>query len=121
MAPNRLLQTAAIAHVLISLAHTAKGIPMFQEPAFRRLPPILLGAARAGWYQGSVFFAMMGLVNWKWATDGFNDSIDLAIASLISVIYFGSSGWYVKTGDRPTAGVLSLVALFQIASLRSTM
>jgi len=52
-----------------------KGIPMFQEPAFRRLPPILLGAARSSWYQGSVFFAMMGelvsvsFVNWSYAFD----------------------------------------------------
>lgn len=94
---------------------------MFQEPAFRRLPPILLGAARSSWYQGSVFFAMMGLINWKWATDGFNDSIDLAIASLISVIYFGSSGWYVKTGDRPAAGILGLVGLLQVAGVRTAM
>ena len=63
----------------------------------------------------------LGLVNWKWATDGFNDSIDLAIASLISMIYFGSSGWYVKTGDRPTAGVLGLVGLLQVAGVRTAM
>ena len=63
----------------------------------------------------------LGLVNWKWATDGFNDSIDLAIASLISVIYFGSSGWYVKTGDRPAAGILGLVGLLQVAGVRTAM
>ena len=63
----------------------------------------------------------LGLVNWKWATDGFNDSIDLAIASLISVIYFGSSGWYIKTGDRPAAGILGLVGLLQVAGVRTAM
>lgn len=63
----------------------------------------------------------LGLVNWKWATDGFNDSIDLAIASLISVIYLGSSGWYVKTGDRPAAGILGLVGLLQVAGVRTAM
>ena len=79
-----------------------------------RLKPGNLSACQLIWLH-------LGLVNWKWATDGFNDSIDLAIASLISMIYFGSSGWYVKTGDRPTAGVLGLVGLLQVAGVRTAM
>lgn len=34
---------------------------MFKDPAFARLPKLLATACKAGWFEGSVFFAMMGM------------------------------------------------------------
>jgi hypothetical protein len=63
----------------------------------------------------------MGLINYRWATEGFRgDGIDKAILSLILTLYFGSAAWYVKTGDSGTAAVLTPIGLMQIfAALRS--
>jgi hypothetical protein len=32
----------------------------FKDTAFRKLRSVLQGQARAGWYQGSLYFAVMG-------------------------------------------------------------
>jgi hypothetical protein len=129
----------------------------FKDAAFRRMKLVLQGQAKAGWYQGSVFFTIMGesstavqafisgsvcgpentacsilstldtnqyisgLINYRWATDGFRgDGIDKTIVALIATVCFGSAGWYVKTGDPGTAIVLTPLGLAQIvAALRA--
>jgi hypothetical protein len=37
-----------------------KGFEQFQHPTLNQLPLALKGALKAGWYEGSVFFLMMG-------------------------------------------------------------
>jgi hypothetical protein len=32
----------------------------FNDAAFRRLKPVLQGQAKGGWFQGSVFFSLLG-------------------------------------------------------------
>jgi hypothetical protein len=74
-----LLLAAAIAHGLLSLAHTViapytdaqnislttvqtKGFEQFKHPTLNQLPAALKGAVKAGWYEGSVFFAIVGKI-----------------------------------------------------------
>ena len=81
MPSNKILLATAAAHVLVAAGHTVcetlsitcpennpnanvqthqiKG-GEFKDAAFRRLRPVLQGQAKAGWYQGSLYFAMMG-------------------------------------------------------------
>ncbi|OCK81981.1 hypothetical protein K432DRAFT_325124 [Lepidopterella palustris CBS 459.81] len=121
MPPNKLLLATAVAHGLLSIGHTMKGIEMFANPSFKKLPPTLFGAVKAGWFEGSVFLAIMGLINYRWANEGFKNTFDIAIASLISVLCFGFGGYYAKTGDKGTAGILSVVGLLQVAGARGAM
>ena len=37
-----------------------KGLDQFKHPTINTLPTALRGAVKAGWYEGSVFFAIMG-------------------------------------------------------------
>ncbi|KAF2430924.1 hypothetical protein EJ08DRAFT_696871 [Tothia fuscella] len=109
-----LFQATAIGHFLVALGHTAKGAE-FKDAGFARLRPILKGQAKAGWYQGSLFLTIMGLVNLRWAQDGFKaDLIDNGILSLITTICLGSAAWYVKTGDNATAAVLTPMGILQV-------
>ncbi|EAT89837.2 hypothetical protein SNOG_03106 [Parastagonospora nodorum SN15] len=55
-----LLLAAAVAHGVLALGHTTKGLDQFKHPSLNTLPTALRGAVQAGWYEGSVFFAIMG-------------------------------------------------------------
>jgi hypothetical protein len=76
-----LLLAAAVAHGVLALGHTVrqstpydqstlfsivltcsqtKGLDQFKHPSINTLPTALRGAVKAGWYEGSVFFAIMG-------------------------------------------------------------
>jgi hypothetical protein len=37
-----------------------KGLDQFKHPSMSNLPVTLRGAAKAGWYEGSGFFIIMG-------------------------------------------------------------
>ena len=85
---------------------------------------------KAGWYEGSVFFAiisrlyysnaiphdhltMEGILNYKWSQTGVVGSADKAIASLITSLLVGAGSYYYKTGDKGTAVTLASVAILQ--------
>lgn len=37
-----------------------KGLDQFKHDSLNQLPAMLRGAVKAGWYEGSVFFAIVG-------------------------------------------------------------
>ncbi|KAF2739489.1 hypothetical protein EJ04DRAFT_508767 [Polyplosphaeria fusca] len=108
-----LLLAAAVAHGVLSLGHTTKGMDQFKHASLNTLPSKLRGAITAGWYEGSVFFAIMGILNYKWSQTGLVDSADKAIASLITTLLLGAGSYYYKTGDKPTCFLLTLVSILQ--------
>ncbi|KAF2477825.1 uncharacterized protein BDR25DRAFT_275270 [Lindgomyces ingoldianus] len=110
---NPLLLATAIAHGVLSLGHTTKGLEQFKHPSLNTLPKTLLGACKAGWYEGSIFFAIIGILNYKWSQTGLVDMSDRLIASLISVLCLGAGVSYYRSGDKPSAVTLSLVAILQ--------
>ena len=121
----------------------------FKHPGIRALPTALRGAVTGGWYEGSVFFAILGtstappppfppswlldgrvgyiqwtcltstgILNYKWAQTGLLDGADKAIASLITSLCVGFGVNYWRTGDRPTAVILSAVGILQAVGAR---
>ncbi|KAF2495256.1 hypothetical protein BU16DRAFT_527133 [Lophium mytilinum] len=120
-APNKILLSAAALHTLLSAAHTASGLTMFKDPAFARLPAILTKRVQAGWFEGSVFFAMLGLINYRWAHSGLADSTELGVAGLISLVCFGAGGWYAKSGDKAGGVLLTFAGLLQGVGVRSVL
>ncbi|PSN64620.1 hypothetical protein BS50DRAFT_576049 [Corynespora cassiicola Philippines] len=117
-AKHPLLLAAAVAHGVLSLGHTTKGMEQFKHPGIRALPTALRGAVTGGWYEGSVFFAILGILNYKWAQTGLLDGADKAIASLITSLCVGFGVNYWRTGDRPTAVILSAVGILQAVGAR---
>lgn len=80
---SRLVLATSITHILVAAGHTVRfpisnvsdygtisnngmnalqlhGINTFALPQWSSLPPLLRCYARAGWYQGSVFFTIAG-------------------------------------------------------------
>lgn len=113
-----------------------KGLDQFKHPSLNTLPTALRGAVKAGWYEGSVFFAIMGMsrallsissslisspgiLNYKWALTGIYDIYDKSIAGLILTLLAGAGAAYYKSGDKPTATTLAVVAIVQGLGIRN--
>ncbi|KAF2005928.1 hypothetical protein P154DRAFT_456617 [Amniculicola lignicola CBS 123094] len=107
-----LLATAAL-NVLLSLGHTTKGLEQFKHPTLNALPRALRGAVTAGWYEGSVFFLITGILNYKYSQTGLVDLADKTVAGLLTSLCVGAGVHYYRTGDKPTATILWVVALLQ--------
>ena len=73
---------------------------------------------KAGWYEGSVFFAILGVLNYKWAQTGLVDGADKALVTLIVTLLFGAGGNYIRTGDKPTGLILGIVGILQTIAAR---
>jgi hypothetical protein len=59
MSPSRVLQ------LLTLLPFQLKGFDTFSLPPYKALSPLLRCYAKAGWYQGSGFFAMLSLFTYQ--------------------------------------------------------
>lgn len=56
----------------------------------KQLPHLLRGAAKIGWYEGSVWFAIASVLNYKWSQTGLVDMADKTLASLLITLLFGA-------------------------------
>jgi hypothetical protein len=54
-----------------------------------------------------------GILNYKWAQTGIYDIYDKSIATLLISLLVGAGASYYKSGDKPTAGTLAIVAILQ--------
>ncbi|KAF2711652.1 hypothetical protein K504DRAFT_402866 [Pleomassaria siparia CBS 279.74] len=113
MANYPLLLATAVAHSVLSLGHTAKGIEQAKHVSLKQVPALLRGTLVAGWYEGSVFFAIIAVLNYKWSTTGLVDGPDKILATLVSALLFGFGANYARIGDKPTAVTLALVGALQ--------
>jgi len=114
-----LLLASAVAHGLLALGHTSKGLDQFKHISLNTLPIALRGALKAGWYEGSGFFLIMGVLNYKWAQNGIYDIYDKSIAGLLVSLLAAASAAYYRCGDKPTAATLAAVAILQGLGVRN--
>ncbi|KAL5410560.1 hypothetical protein PMIN06_006067 [Paraphaeosphaeria minitans] len=103
---------------LLSLGHTVKGLEQFKHPSTNQLPPQLRGASQIGWYEGSVWFLIAGVMNYKWSQTGLVDLADKTAASLLITLLFGAGASYWRVKDKPSAGVLLAVGVLQAIGAR---
>ncbi|KAH7390713.1 hypothetical protein BKA66DRAFT_568647 [Pyrenochaeta sp. MPI-SDFR-AT-0127] len=116
-----LLLAAAVAHGVLALGHTTKGLDQFKHTSLNALPTALRGAVKAGWYEGSGFFLIMGILNYKWAQTGIYDIYDKSIAGILVSLLFSAGAAYYKSGDKPTASTLAVVAILQGLGVRNAI
>ncbi|KIW03951.1 uncharacterized protein PV09_04788 [Verruconis gallopava] len=112
-APSKLLLAMAGLNGLLALGHTTKGREQFSHPAIDKLPAVLRGAVKTGWYEGSAFFVIMGILNYKWANTGLVDVFDKSIAGVFVSLLLGAGASYASSGDAGTGVTLAVVALLQ--------
>jgi len=116
---SRIAFATSIAHVGVALGHTLFGQDIFSRPQWSSLPAILFAYARVGWYQGSILFTIAGLYTYQlsqrdpstWTT------IDRAISALTLALYWASSAWYFRNGDKPTGTLTAVVGGLQCLTL----
>ncbi|KAJ5458249.1 hypothetical protein N7475_009637 [Penicillium sp. IBT 31633x] len=115
MSPS-LLQASAASFVLLSIGHTVMGREWTADPRFKaiaRTKPWASGVV--GWYQGSGFFLLTGLLHWQWARDPslLQDPLNKAIAGIANVLLWASSIWYAKHGINDGAFAVGVSAALQ--------
>ncbi|CAN9414303.1 unnamed protein product [Alternaria sp. RS040] len=79
-----LLQASSAAYAILAIGHTMKGLDQFKHPTMNTLPVMLRGASKIGWYEGSGFFLMMSILNYKWSVTGIYDVYDKSIAGILT-------------------------------------
>lgn len=79
---------------------------------------MLRAAVTAGWYEGSGFFLIMGILNYKWSQTGIYDIYDKSIAAVLVSLLASAGAAYWRGGDKPTATTLALVAVLQGFAVR---
>ncbi|KAJ5875933.1 uncharacterized protein N7529_001517 [Penicillium soppii] len=115
MSPS-LLQVSAGSFVFLSVAHTIMGKQWTSDPRFKAIAGTKPWASgTVGWYQGSGFLLLTGLLHWQWSRDPslLQDPLNKAIAGLVNVVLWASSAWYAKYGINDTASVVGLCAALQ--------
>ncbi|KAJ9210264.1 hypothetical protein DTO166G4_8115 [Paecilomyces variotii] len=108
------INTAVFA--LLSAGHTHLAREWTSNVQFKNLPRTIQAYARAGWYQGSVFFLIMSLVNYRWSktnTGRLTDPIDKAIAALNILLLWASAVWYKKNGIKQATAAVGVSGLLQ--------
>ncbi|KAL2817995.1 hypothetical protein BDW59DRAFT_130076 [Aspergillus cavernicola] len=115
--PNA-LQTTSIGWLIVSLGHTLGAKEWQSSPQFRALPTNADTCARAGWYQGSVFFLVNALINYNWSQspEQLNNPVNKLIAGLMTAVMWASSGWYLKRGVVSNGAVVALMGALQAYS-----
>ncbi|KAF2640291.1 hypothetical protein P280DRAFT_401405 [Massarina eburnea CBS 473.64] len=89
------------------------GLDNFKHPSVNTLPTKLKAAVKIGWYEGSAFFAIVGLLNYKWSQTGLVDLADKSMAGILVSLLFGAGQHYFRTGDKTTGSVLGLIGILQ--------
>ncbi|CAE6999563.1 hypothetical protein P3342_001053 [Pyrenophora teres f. teres] len=114
-----LLKASSAAYGILALLHTMKGLDQFKHPTMRTLPLMLRGASKIGWYEGSGFFVIMSILNYKWSQTGVYDVYDKGIAGILVGMMAAAGGAYWTSNDKPTAMALGFVAVLQALGVRN--
>ncbi|KEF51050.1 uncharacterized protein A1O9_12900 [Exophiala aquamarina CBS 119918] len=95
------------------------GLKVFALPEWKGLPTLLRCYAKAGWFEGSVFFAITSLYTYQLSQIPPSQwtSIDRTISTLTWLLYWGASAWYVRNGDKGTGAVTAVAGALQAACL----
>ncbi|KAF3391672.1 hypothetical protein F1880_007945 [Penicillium rolfsii] len=90
-------------------------------PQFRDLPNLAYTCSTVGWYQGSAYVILTGLLNLHWAQhpDSLREPMSRAMAALLVIIAWSSSAWYLRRGIRLSGSLTATAGILQyLAALR---
>ncbi|KAI1614525.1 hypothetical protein EDD37DRAFT_652747 [Exophiala viscosa] len=116
---SRLALATSIAHIGVGIGHTFFGIDLFSKPEWKSLPKLFFAYSRVGWYQGGAFFTIIGLYTYQLSQRDPSTwtSIDRTILAMTLALYWASSAWYLKNGDRSTGALTGVVGALQALCL----
>ncbi|KAJ5612800.1 hypothetical protein N7510_005994 [Penicillium lagena] len=120
--PSRSLQASALTFALLSIGHTLGGKEWQSDPRFKSLARTRSwSCAKVGWYQGSAFFLITGILHYQWSHNpqALQDPLNRAMAGLVNALLWASSGWYFKNGVKDNGWAVGLSALWHAYSVVS--
>ncbi|KAJ5825900.1 hypothetical protein N7474_003038 [Penicillium riverlandense] len=120
--PSRALQASALSFALLSIGHTISGKEWQSDPRFKSLARTKAwSCAKVGWYQGSAFLFMTGIIHYQWSHNpqALQDPLNRAIAGVVNALLWASSTWYFKNGVMDNAWAVGLSAALQAYSVVS--
>ncbi|PWY85932.1 hypothetical protein BO70DRAFT_378642 [Aspergillus heteromorphus CBS 117.55] len=114
--PSRSLQASALSMACLSIGHTIGGRQWTSDPAFGVITgtkPWACGIV--GWFQGSAFFMMTGLLHYQWASNPrlLQEPTNKAIAVIMNGLLWASSAWYFRHGIKENGWVVGFGAALQ--------
>ncbi|OQE31453.1 hypothetical protein PENSTE_c001G04631 [Penicillium steckii] len=113
---STILKASAASFALLSLGHTISGREWTSDKVFKNIKGSRSWACgTVGWYQGSAFLFISGILHYQWSRDPslLQDPLNKAIAAIINVLLWVSSSWYVKNGVTPSAVACGFSAALQ--------
>ncbi|KAJ5127425.1 hypothetical protein N7448_008204 [Penicillium atrosanguineum] len=117
---SRSLQASALSFLILSIGHTIGGKEWTAEKVFTGIKgsrPWACGTV--GWYQGSAFFLLTGILHYQWSCDpsALSDPLNKAMAAIVNVLLWSSTAWYAKNGIKENAFAVGLSAALQGAAV----
>ncbi|OJJ02075.1 hypothetical protein ASPVEDRAFT_150782 [Aspergillus versicolor CBS 583.65] len=115
MPDSTLLKVAGYGSIIVSLLHAASGRKFQRLREFQTLPDVAYTFSMSAWYQGSGYLILAGLLNFQWAQDPslLEQPLGRAMASVLSVIAWSASGWYLFRGLTVDGVIIAAAGLFQ--------
>ncbi|KAJ5872313.1 uncharacterized protein N7529_004666 [Penicillium soppii] len=110
--PNpALLKAAGYGSLLVAIKHAASGKQFQRLRQFQDLPNLAYTCSTVGWYQGSGYLILTALLNLHWARNpkALEEPLNRAMAGLLVLIAWASSGWYLRRGVK-ASGILTATA-----------
>ncbi|OJJ58335.1 hypothetical protein ASPSYDRAFT_90509 [Aspergillus sydowii CBS 593.65] len=110
-----LLKAAGYGSLAVSLLHAASGRKFQQTHQFQALPNVAYTFSMSGWYQGSGYLILAGLLNFHWAQNPglLEEPLGRAMASLLSVMAWTVAAWYLWRGLTKDGVIIAAAGLFQ--------
>ncbi|KAJ5110433.1 hypothetical protein N7532_000968 [Penicillium argentinense] len=114
--PNTTLLTATgYGSFLLAVGHALSGQDFLKLAQFKALPGIAFTCSTVGWYQGSAYLVLTGLLNLHWASKpgDLDESLNRAMAAVIVAIAWGSSAWYFRGGMKENGFITAAAGIIQ--------
>ncbi|KAK1143717.1 hypothetical protein N8T08_006117 [Aspergillus melleus] len=111
MSNRALLKAAGYGSIVFALKHASTARQFQNLRGFQDLPNIAYTCSTVGWYQGSAYLVLTGLLNLNWAQNPgtLNEPLNRAMAALLVLIAWSSSTWYLRRGQK-ASGILTAAA-----------
>ncbi|KAJ5354379.1 uncharacterized protein N7496_012812 [Penicillium cataractarum] len=115
MPSTTLLKAAGYGSFLVAIKHALTGRTFQRLRQFQELPNIAYTCSTVGWYQGSAYLVLTGLLNLHWAQNpnSLGEPMSRAMAALLAIIAWSSSAWYLQRGIKASAFLTATAGILQ--------
>ncbi|KAJ5106727.1 hypothetical protein N7456_003402 [Penicillium angulare] len=110
-----LLKPAGYGSLVFAIKHALSGKEFQYLREFQELPNLAYTCSTVGWYQGSAYMVLTGLLNLHWSQNSksLEEPLNRAMAAIIVLIAWASSAWYFRRGVKGRGFLTAVAGVFQ--------